>query len=446
MTSPALATLPTQSKNRGSIFPKSTRLKKLEERVAMKIPHTPNQLSTSKLIFALPLMVFAIEKDWLWLGVIALALHLFLDFADGSVARHQGKVSTWGRFYDRISDYPLVAFVAFFAHAEVSVFLVGAKFFTDAVLGLLYLLGYGSSENRTRSILSNAVTVLLVGMAFSRIPTFFENQFTNDQLANGLLSACVLLSSFVVLFRVGVLQKRFVADALSMANLISGVVACVFALQGSLVPCLLLLGFGALCDGLDGYCARRFGGTRIGVLADDIADGVSYGLAPAIALGVFAATQVGIVGGVVIGISLFAFTSSRLLFFTLRHGKDEPGIFRGVPSTLGGLVVYASLQAFSSAPLMVGFFVGAMAVLMVGFDTRYPHLGRALTTSKRVVGATIAIFGALVCLGLFSVSALCIGLLLLSFGFVLFPMAAQLRTEIASALVALKKTTLPLSH
>ena len=65
--------------------------------------------------------------------------------------------------------------------------------------------------------------------------------------------------------------RRHLADALSAANAACGVASTCFALAGRADVSLLLLLAGAVCDGLDGAAARRFGGTRFGVLADDVA-------------------------------------------------------------------------------------------------------------------------------------------------------------------------------
>ncbi len=78
--------------------------------------------------------------------------------------------------------------------------------------------------------------------------------------------------------------KRLVADLLSATNLACGIASAACAVAGRFEVSLLLLLVGAACDGLDGAAARRWGGTRWGVLSDDIADGVNYGIAPGVAL------------------------------------------------------------------------------------------------------------------------------------------------------------------
>lgn len=115
--------------------------------------------------------------------------------------------------------------------------------------------------------------------------------------------------------------RRHLADLLSAGNAFFGVASCFFALQGRADVSLVLLMAGAVCDGLDGAAARRFGGTRFGVLADDVADAISCGVAPAIAVAVVTSGVEGTAVGVVYG----ALTIARLAFFTLRKGLPGEG-------------------------------------------------------------------------------------------------------------------------
>jgi CDP-diacylglycerol--serine O-phosphatidyltransferase len=106
---------------------------------------------------------------------------------------------------------------------------------------------------------------------------------------------------------------RHLADALSAMNALCGVASVVCAARGRPDLSLLLLLVGAVFDGLDGAAARRFGGTRWGVLADDVADGINYALAPGVAI----AHAVAGVEGTITGVAFVALTVARLVFFTL---------------------------------------------------------------------------------------------------------------------------------
>jgi len=186
-------------------------------------------------------------------------------------------------------------------------------------------------------------------------------------------------------------SMRFLADTLSALNLSCGVAAMVAAAHGRIDLSLALLLAGAGFDAADGMAARRFGGSRFGVLADDIADGVTNGLAPAVALGF-------VLGGgqaIAIGVLYAAFTLARLAFFTLNKGEDDDG-FRGIPSTAGAAIVLAALVLFPSSPALVGLLTGAACVLMTAFDAHYVHLGRVVAKSRRARGAVLAFLVTLV--------------------------------------------------
>jgi CDP-diacylglycerol--serine O-phosphatidyltransferase len=185
---------------------------------------------------------------------------------------------------------------------------------------------------------------------------------------------------------------RHLADALSAANAICGATSIAFAAHGRADVSLVLLLLGAVFDGLDGAAARRFGGTRLGVLADDVADAVSYALAPGVAI----AHVVRGTAGTVVGVVFVALTITRLVYFTLKK-KDphnDPRRFRGMPSTVGGVIALASAILFADQPALVAFVAGMAVVLMVSFDAGFLHLGRALgelpRPTRRLFAATIA--------------------------------------------------------
>lgn len=168
--------------------------------------------------------------------------------------------------------------------------------------------------------------------------------------------------------------KRWIANGLSSINLFCGILSIGFALQGRFDMCFLMLLLGGACDGFDGAAARRWGSTRWGVLADDFADGVNYGLAPGVALSVV----IGGIEGTLVGVGYAVFTISRLVYFTLNKKDADPNYFSGVPSPMGGLMILSSILLFSDRPALVGLIAGITSMLMVSWDTHYRHLGRML--------------------------------------------------------------------
>lgn len=172
--------------------------------------------------------------------------------------------------------------------------------------------------------------------------------------------------------------QRHIADLFSLSNLLFGLVSIAWSLQGRYVFALFCVALGAVCDGLDGAAARKWGGTRLGVLADDVADAVTYGVAPSVALWSF----LGGAEGVCLAVAYTAFTITRLAHFTLNKGKSEPGYFQGIPSTLGGMIVLAALVAWAEHPLLVATLVGGVCIKLVAFSTKYRHLGRWFASQR----------------------------------------------------------------
>jgi CDP-diacylglycerol--serine O-phosphatidyltransferase len=199
----------------------------------------------------------------------------------------------------------------------------------------------------------------------------------------------------VLLYNLRILQKRFIADALSGLNLGCGVWSIVLAFQGQFVASLTLLIVGAAFDGFDGAAARRWGGTRFGVYSDDIADAVNYGIAPGAAV-YFA---VGGWEGAVIGAAYAVFTLGRLVYFTLNKADSDPNYFAGVPSTSGGLITLCGVILFRETPLVLGVLVGVACSLMVSFASQYRHPGRAAGSHPRRVVLLVPLGLALVLLG-----------------------------------------------
>jgi phosphatidylserine synthase len=189
---------------------------------------------------------------------------------------------------------------------------------------------------------------------------------------------------------------RFLADALSAGNLLCGIASIGWAFAGRYELSLGALLFGAVLDGLDGLAARRFGGTPIGVYADDVADGVNYGIAPGVALACALEGD----AGTFVGAFFAVFTISRLVYFTLVVDSGDPRFFPGVPSTIGGLAALSSILVFPQQPALIGLVVGIACAQMVSFKTHYRHLGRALASRempRRVaaVGFAVLVLGGL---------------------------------------------------
>ncbi len=365
-----------------------------------------------------------------------------LDAAHRMVARTRARVAWPLRLLDGLTDLPLLIVVTVFTHHLLPVTLLGAKIAVEVLLLVLYVAGRDAAGSRVGTAVSYAVVVAVFSLSQGWAP-----RVVTPRTAEAALWASTMLSSIVAMYSLGLLQKRFIADALSAANLLCGAFAIWFSTQQRFEVSLLFVLLGAGFDGFDGAAARRFGGTRIGVYSDDVADGVNYGIAPAVALYYLLDGVSAVLLSVVYGV----FVVSRLVYFTLMKSASDPNFFRGVPSPVGGLTAMSSIVVFGDEPAVIGLMVGIAIAQMVAFSTDYRHLGRALggwvsrrrrrrggrARRRALFGATVYILVLLLGIRLWELRA-AVGLILVAnlvYGFLpsvlAFRRAIELRRELA---------------
>lgn len=207
------------------------------------------------------------------------------------------------------------------------------------------------------------------------------------------------------------LRRRILAvfpNSLTLMNAMMGLLAVFFAYQGKILESYLLIIGAAVFDKLDGAMARKLGLTQpipetdcngngngngsitFGGILDDIADGVSFCIAPAWIFYITLAdstdphTRSLPLAAAAIVYTLAGF--ARLVYFT-RDPHPIPGIFKGMPTPAAALFVTAPLvimgQTHSASERwgdgMTMFIFGLMvftAVLMNFYPVKYIHMGR----------------------------------------------------------------------
>jgi CDP-diacylglycerol--serine O-phosphatidyltransferase len=362
------------------LVPKPACLARFEKQLAERVPFHPNVISAFKLLVIAPALLLSLEQTGAWGGAWLISL-LFLafgalDYLDGVVARERGLATRFGRIFDRVTDYPLIIGLSYFCVDVLPLSLVALKVAVDLLLLVLYSLGRGSTENRLRTATSYTALFGLLALSQGWAPAL-----VTPSVLVFLLIANIAFSATVALYNLDVLQKRFIADLLSLGNLCCGVLAMVAASRGRFEVSLLLLILGAGFDGVDGAAARRWGSTRWGVYSDDVADAVNFAIAP----GVLVYFALGGAQGVVVGSFYALFTLSRLVFFTLNKADADPNYFSGVPSTVGGLITTSAVILFEGQPSLIGLMVGIACAQMVSFSTYYRHIGRVLAQHRRLL-------------------------------------------------------------
>lgn len=175
---------------------------------------------------------------------------------------------------------------------------------------------------------------------------------------------------------------RLLPNAVTIVALCSGLSAVYYALSGRFELCVAAGGVAALCDALDGRLARLLdASSRIGAELDSLSDLVSFGVAPALVIYVWAlhGTRLGWIVALVFAVCM-ALRLAR--FNTLLDAEDQPPyakeFFVGVPAPaaalLAGLPLYATLQfgpGWWSDVVPVGAWEVVVAALMV---SRLPTL------------------------------------------------------------------------
>jgi CDP-diacylglycerol---serine O-phosphatidyltransferase len=206
------------------------------------------------------------------------------------------------------------------------------------------------------------------------------------------------------------LRRRILAffpNALTVLNALMGILAVLFAHQGWIRQAYLFLLGAAIFDKLDGALARKLGLTapsrepqtapriNLGGLLDDIADGISFCLAPAL---IFLMTISDYpVPGIekpwptVVAAVYFILGITRLIYFTFDR-TPIPGFFKGMPTPAAALLVVAPLLMFSkaggvSAPLTHFWGIFCFTLMIVAslamnlYPVHYLHIGRCMDSN-----------------------------------------------------------------
>jgi phosphatidylserine synthase len=178
---------------------------------------------------------------------------------------------------------------------------------------------------------------------------------------------------------------RVGANLATLANGLLGVGAILYTLAGNKLWAMLLIACAIGFDGLDGILSRRSPAppARFGRVADSVADGTTFGLAPAFLIAVHTSNAATWAPWEALTLALaaayFAAAAARLAYFTTK-AHDLP-YFRGVPTPESALALIVALlfhdtPAFQSVqPIGLLTGVAILAVMMV-VPVPYPKVRR----------------------------------------------------------------------
>lgn len=307
----------------------------------------------------------------------AIAIFIFtfaaiLDGVDGVVARGCNMGTKWGEWLDPMCDKltylpPLIGF-AYKGILSIQLIWIlvaiefAGQFFARHILKLLNVSGAANNFGKIKAIICFALVIFCA---------LLDENRTIINLGDEVLTACIILSTASVVFKF--IPNRLYADILSTLNFICGVTSLVLTHQGRFAWAICVIIMGQLFDLFDGRMAEKHGGTKYGPYLDDIADFVSFGLAPAYVMVKSGGSLAWIFSLIFIGGVAF-----RLIRFVTTD-KDRtdlpPGIFNGLPSPAGALIV---LGAALVCPPNVLLAVAMVSVALMVSHIRFAHFGRII--------------------------------------------------------------------
>ncbi len=295
-----------------------------------------------------------------------------LDGVDGVVARNCNLISRFGEWLDPMCDKltylpPLLGF-AYIGILQVHLvwILVAVEFFGQffarRILKFMKISGAANNFGKIKAIICFALVIFCA---------LLETNPEVIDIGDEILLACIILSTASVAFKF--IPNRLYADILSTLNFFCGIFSLVLTYNGYLARAIIVIIAGQLFDLFDGRMAEKHGGTRYGPYLDDIADFVSFGIAPA-----YVMIKLGTPVAWLFAAIFVAGVAYRLIRFVTVDKKrtDLPdGVFNGLPSPAGALVV---LGAALAVPLPLLYAVSVATVVLMVSRIHFAHFGRLI--------------------------------------------------------------------
>ncbi len=305
-------------------------------------------------------------------AILIFTFAAILDGVDGVVARNCNMISRLGEWLDPMCDKltylpPLLGFAYIGILSVKLVWILIAvelfgQFFARRILQYFKISGAANNFGKIKAIICFALVIFCALLD--------ENRGVVD-IGDEILLACIILSTASVVFKF--VPNRLYADILSTLNFICGVTSLVLTYNGYIARAIIVIIAGQLFDLFDGRMALKHGGTIYGPYLDDIADFVSFGLAPA-----YVMVKLGVPVSYIFALIYISGVAYRLVRFvtTDKQRTDLPeGVFNGLPSPAGALIVLGASLAVPPdyLPLVALLSVGLMVSKI-----RFAHFGRVI--------------------------------------------------------------------
>ena len=349
----------------------------------------PNAICIWRVIIGLAgtLLYFLVEQHDL--GILLFTIAAMLDGVDGLVARECDLVTPFGEELDPLCDkLTYLPPVMFFAHwGMLNIIAVWALLIIEA--SGQFLVRYIIKRFTKFSVAANNFGKIKAVLCFALIIycSLIDGGFKIPEVADQILYVCIILSISSSVFKT--ISNRFYADILSLLNLLCGIIGVFLVFQGRYVYVAIAILAGQIFDLFDGRMAEKHGGTKFGPWLDDIADLVSFGVCPGLLILSKSNYELpsflfGILYCVAVGFRLWRY---------LTHDKYDknlpPGIFNGLPSPAGAIVVLGACLFWENLWIIWSFTF--LASLLLISHIKFVHFGRVIL--KRIPRTFIILLG-----------------------------------------------------
>lgn len=332
----------------------------------------PNSICYWRAAMALVGLVLYFYSDHQAAAILIFTFAAILDGVDGVVARGCNLGTKWGEWLDPMCDKltylpPLIgfAYTGILSTKLVWTLVViefAGQFFARHILSLLHSSGAANNFGKIKAIICFALVIFCA--LLDKNPGIID-------IGDEVLTACIVLSTASVAFKF--IPNRLYADILSTLNFCCGVTSLLLTHQQRFAWAICIIIMGQLFDLFDGRMAEKHGGTKYGPYLDDIADFVSFGLAPAYVIMKSGGSMAWLFG--LIFIAGVAFRLIRFVAVDKKRTDLPTGIFNGLPSPAGALIV---LGAALVCPPNVLLGVAIVSVCLMVSNIRFAHFGRVI--------------------------------------------------------------------
>jgi len=338
---------------------------------------TPNQITVIRAFFIFPAAYFWFSGNLIneCIAIAIMTLAWYGDHLDGAVARIMELESVTGKWLDPLVDkIKIYSTLALFWH-QVDIETISGMFFLDFVSTFARSGQEGVDQG------ANWFGKFKLGTQVAACLTFALAHVLQRAdmvvLANEIILVSIGLASISVCLRLK--AWRWLPNILSAGNALCGISSIYHSYNGNFKMAVNLIFFGMFLDLLDGPIARKLKlESKIGMIVDDIADGVTFGLAGGfLILAYLKFTLLGFIVAIPYTISVIV----RLLDYTKTKNDPElappKGYFRGLPSPAGAAIVGVFVLFGVNDYLIIPIAV-LSSVLMTRFDWNWIHFNQVI--------------------------------------------------------------------